>query len=113
MTYTKEIINHTYGKKEIINYYKIGCTSRDPNLRLQEIQRSERKLGNLAAITLIGSVNANEMNGAETAAQQAAIANGLVRDPARGGATDWFFGLLTPQQVLDVVRQAVDEHNRR
>ena len=84
-------------------------SSRDPNLRLQEIQRSE---GN-PAITLIGSVNANEMNGAETAAQQAAIANGLVKDPARGGATDWFIGSLTPQQVLDVVREAVDEHNRR
>ena len=88
-------------------YYKIGCTSRDPNLRLQEIQRSE---GN-PAIMLVGFVKANEMNGAETAAQQAAIANGLVKDPARGGATDWFIGSLAPQQVLAVVRQAVYNHN--
>ncbi|CAB4019836.1 Hypothetical predicted protein [Paramuricea clavata] len=91
------------------NYYKIGCTSRDPNLRLKEIQRSE---GN-PAIMLVGFVNANEMNGAETAAQQAVIANGLVKDPARGGATDWFIGSLTPQQVLDVVRRAVYNYNRR
>jgi hypothetical protein len=62
---------------------------------------------------LIGSVNANEMNGAETAAQKAAIANGLVKDPARAGATDWFIGSLTPQQVLAVVRPAVDEHNAK
>jgi hypothetical protein len=105
MTYTKEIIHHSYGTEEIINYYKIGCTSRDPNLRLQEIQRSE---GN-PDIILVGSVKANEMNGAETAAQKAAIEIGLVKDPARGGATDWF--IFTSQRVLDVVRQAVSNHN--
>ena len=91
------------------NNYKIGCTSRDPNARLKEIQRSE---GN-NNITLVGSVKANEMNGAETAAQQAAIASGLVKDSSRGGATDWFIGSLTPQQVLAVVRPAVYNHNRR
>jgi hypothetical protein len=92
-------------KEGTTNYYKIGCTSRDPNLRLQEIQRSE---GN-PDIILVGSVKANEMNGAETAAQKAAIEIGLVKDPARGGATDWF--IFTSQRVLDVVRQAVSNHN--
>jgi hypothetical protein len=91
------------------NNYKIGCTSKDPNARLKEIQRSE---GN-NNITLVGSVKANEMRGAETAAQQAAIASGLVKDSSRGGATDWFIGSLTPQQVLAVVRPAVYNHNTK
>jgi hypothetical protein len=92
------------------NNYKIGCTSQEPNARLQQIQRSE---GN-PAITLVGSVKANEMRGAETAAQQAAITKGFVKDPARGGATDWLTGnSMTPEQVLAAVRPAVYNHNRR
>ncbi len=89
--------------------YKIGCTSRDPNDRLKEIKRDE---GN-DAITLVDSVKANEMNGAETAAQVAVKAKGLVKDPARGGATDWFIGSLTPEQVLNAVKPAVYNHNAK
>ncbi len=90
-------------------YYKIGYTSRDPKDRLKEIQRDE---GN-DAITLVGSVKANEMNRAETAAQEAVKAKGLVKDPARGTATDWFKGSLTPAEVLDAVRNAVYKHNAK
>ncbi|CAB4019837.1 Hypothetical predicted protein [Paramuricea clavata] len=100
MTYTVR------DRRKTINYYKIGCTSREPNVRLQEIQDSE-----INNITLVGSVTAKKMNGAETAAQNAVKVEGLVKDPARGGATDWFKGSLTPQKVLDVVRTAVDSHN--
>ena len=93
------------------NNYKIGCTSQEPNARLQQIQRSE---GN-PAITLVGSVKANEMRGAETAAQQAAIASRLVKDSSRGGATDWFKakGSMTPEKVLAAVKPAVYNHNAK
>ena len=88
------------------NYYKIGCTSRNPNVRMREVQRGEKN-----PIWLVDSVQAKEMNGAETAAHNALKAKGLVKDSNRGGATDWFTGLLTPQQVFDVVKAAVIEHN--
>ena len=91
----------TYG---LTHHYKIGCTSRDPNIRLEEIKRQERNY----FITLIGSVPANEMNSAETAAQKAVERIGLVKDPSRGGATDWFVSQsFTPEQVFGVVMQAV------
>ena len=91
------------------NYYKIGC-AKDPNTRLQEIQKHE---GNYN-ISLINSVKANQMNGAETAAQNAAVSRlGLVKDPSRGGATDWFMGAATPEQVLGAIRPAVYTHNAR
>ena len=91
------------------NYYKIGYTARDPNERLQEVQRDEKNYN----ISLVGSVKANEMRGAETAAQQAAKSIGLVKDPNRGGATDWFIGPATQQQVLDAIRPAVYYHNAK
>ena len=91
------------------NFYKIGYTARDPNERLREVQRGENNYN----ICLVGSVKANEMRGAETAAQQAAIGIGLAKDPNRGGATDWFTGPATQQQVLDAVRPAVYYHNAR
>ena len=88
----------------LTRHYKIGCTSRDPNIRLEEIKRQERNY----FITLIGSVPANEMNSAETAAQKAVERIGLVKDPSRGGATDWFVSQsFTPEQVFGVVMQAV------
>lgn len=90
------------------HHYKIGCTSRNPNVRLAEIQRNE---GNYY-ITLVGSIQANEMNSAETAAQEAVKEIGMVKDPSRGGATDWFVSWwFTPEQVFGVVMEAVQEHN--
>ena len=90
------------------NYYKIGCTSRDPNVRLAEIRRREQN----DDITLVGSVQANEMNTAETAAQEAVKSQlRLEKDPERGGATDWFIGTLLARQVFDVVQSAVQRHN--
>jgi hypothetical protein len=91
------------------NNYKIGCTSRDPEKRLKEIQRLEKNND----ITLVGSVKANEMNGAETAAQEALKESGFVKDPARGGATDWFIGSSTPEQVLDQIRPPIYNHNAK
>ena len=100
-------VMHYFGTG-LMHHYKIGCTSRDPEVRLAEIKRNE---GNYF-ITLIGSVPANEMNSAETAAQKAVERIGLVKDPSRGGATDWFVSQsFTPEQVFGVVMQAVNEHN--
>ena len=88
--------------------YKIGCTGRDPEVRLAEIKRNE---GNYF-ITLVGSIQANEIYSAETAAQKAVKEIGMVKDPSRGGATDWFVSRsFTPEQVFGVVVQAVMEHN--
>jgi hypothetical protein len=55
------------------------------------------------------------MRGAETAAQQAAITKGFVKDPARGGATDCRLtgNSMTPEQVLAAVRPAVYNHNAK
>ena len=95
-------------KKDRTKYYKIGC-SKDPDARLKQIRSHESNY----AISLVGSVKANEMNRAETAAQEAVKAIGLVKDRARGTATDWFIGSLTSAQVLDAVRNAVYRHNAR
>ena len=91
------------------NNYKIGCTSKAPEERLKEIQTNEQNKN----ITLVGSVKANEMRGAETAGQQAAVLQGLTKDPSRGRATDWFVGSLTQREVLDAVRQGVYKHNAK
>ena len=100
------VMTYTRGRT---TYYKIGCTSRDPKVRLKEIQRNE----GIDAITLVDSVPAKEMNGAETAAQEAVKAIGLRKDPARGGATDWFIGSLTSAEVFEAVKRAVKRHNRQ
>lgn len=50
--------------------FKIGC-SQDPEIRLQQIQRQPGR----EATTLLHYFMANEMNGAETAAQQRVIQN--------------------------------------
>ena len=94
------------------NSYKIGCTSREPETRLQEIRRGE----NNQNINLVSSVKANEMNSAETAAQRAVQRMGLVKDPSRGGATDWHNaekGSTKPEEVSNAVKHAVYGANRR
>jgi hypothetical protein len=90
-------------------YYKIGCTSRDPEIRLKEVERKERKHRGNDSITieLLGFVHADEMRTAETIAQQHAKETlHLKKDRSRGNATDWFTGDATGQQVLDAVGEA-------
>ena len=92
-----------YGNTE----YKIGCTRRDPQERLDEIRGIERNPN----IKLVGWARAEEMNRAETAAQNALMGRGLRKDPLRGGATDWLIGNMAPGEVLSVVQEAVRAHN--
>ena len=92
------------------SYYKIGCTSRAPEERLEEIRDNEENQN----IVLVGSVKALEMNSAETAGQRAVQRIGLVKDPSRGGATDWFIDQKRsrkPEEVFQVVRGAVYRAN--
>ena len=51
------------------------------------------------------------MNRAETAAQKNVMQLGLIKDPERGGATDWFMGMLSPHEVMGAVVNAVQVHN--
>ena len=98
----------------LVSAYKIGCTN-NPDRRLAEVRRNE----NNQNLQLFDYIQANERNRAETAAQQAVRQSlGLVKDPTRGGATDWFVPgpqsvYVTPQQVFTVATQAVIEHNRQ
>ncbi|CAB4019838.1 Hypothetical predicted protein [Paramuricea clavata] len=94
-------------------YYKIGCTSRDPEIRLKEVEMKERKhRGNSSVrIQLLGFVHVDKMREAETEAQKhAAEKLGLQKHVgSRGNATDWFTNTrnaTTEQQVLDAVGEA-------
>ena len=52
------------------------------------------------------------MNGAERAAQNAVVTQlGAVKDPSRGGATDWFILRSLPENVWPVIEEAVESHN--
>ena len=89
--------------------YKIGC-SKNPEESLREIQQEEKN----DSIELVKHFRADVMNGAKTAAQEAVQKNlGVVKDPERGGATDWFVGNdnVTLKEICKVVEDAVMEHN--
>lgn len=83
--------------------FKIGC-SIDPERRLKEIQRQTGH-GNTE---LIAYYDAKEMNKAETEAQQAVIAIGLVK--VAQNATDWFNNPLghRDESIAAAVKNAVE-----
>ena len=88
-------------------YHKIGC-SIHPAERLDQIRRQEQNPN----ITLHNSVWTNDMNGAETAAQNAFVAQmGAVKDPSRGGATDWYIKRRRPEHIWPVIYQTVQNYN--
>jgi hypothetical protein len=96
---------------QTMNCYKIGCTSRDPETRLKEVERKERKHrgNNSVRIKLLGFVHVDEMRDAETKAQKYARTKlDLEKDSSRGNATDWFTGDATGEQVLDAVGEACE-----
>jgi hypothetical protein len=82
MTYTyRYYIFGLFG--QTTKYYKIGCTSRDPEIRLKEVERKERKHrgNNSITIKLLGFVHVDEMRDAETKAQKYARTElGLEKD---------------------------------
>ncbi|KAL3857226.1 hypothetical protein ACJMK2_011918 [Sinanodonta woodiana] len=80
---------------------KIGC-SRDPERRAIQI-----------GATLIDYIEADEMNGAETAAQHA-VENELKMEKVERCATDWYKlpKGVTSRDVLMVVKRAVKKHNK-
>lgn len=88
--------------------YKIGY-SRDPDKRLEQIQHEPGRRNT----KLLKSYPANEMNRAETAAQEAVKKIGMVK--VTQNATDWFNnpGGVTDNQVMEAVRKAVEEHNEQ
>ena len=99
------VLTYTSGNTK---YYKIGCTSRDPEKRLEEIQRNERerKKSNRIIITLVGFAHVDHRRNGEAAAQQA-VGNILKKDPNRKLPTDWFIDNTNPRQELNIILDKV------